>query len=166
MVILPLPTRLIKPNFCFDLSHRRSTTVSLETRNSLAKLTYFIIILSVGIGTVAFNTRLGLYQDPPPDKALKFIEAVDTFFIQTQKMLNLPSAMMRQYIDTPALKKFFKAADDIVDIGEYFISNKMKELKEMTEKGIEVSDEGKKFIAEVHVVGWRELKVSGQCLMC
>ena len=27
-------TRLIKPNFCFDLSHRRSTTVSLETKNS------------------------------------------------------------------------------------------------------------------------------------
>ena len=33
MVISPLSTRLIKPNFCFDLSHRRSTTVSLETRN-------------------------------------------------------------------------------------------------------------------------------------
>ena len=33
MVIQPLSTRLIKPNFCFDLSHRRSTTVSLETRN-------------------------------------------------------------------------------------------------------------------------------------
>ena len=81
-------------------------------------------------------------------------------------MLNLPSAMTRQYIDTPALKKFFKAADDIVDIGEYFISNKMKELKEMTEKGIEAPDEGKKFIPEVHVVGWRELKVSDQCLMC
>ena len=26
--------RVRKPNFCFDLSHRRSTTVSLETRNS------------------------------------------------------------------------------------------------------------------------------------
>ena len=34
MVIQPLSTRLIKPNFCFDLSHRRNTTVSLETRNS------------------------------------------------------------------------------------------------------------------------------------
>ena len=34
MVIQPLSTRLIKPNFFFDLSHRRSTTVSLETRNS------------------------------------------------------------------------------------------------------------------------------------
>ena len=30
---LVLSTRLIKPKFCFDLSHRRSTTVSLETRN-------------------------------------------------------------------------------------------------------------------------------------
>ena len=31
---LVLFNELIKPNFCFDLSHRRSTTVSLETRNS------------------------------------------------------------------------------------------------------------------------------------
>ena len=31
--LTPLSTRLIKPNFCFDLPHRRSTTVSLETRN-------------------------------------------------------------------------------------------------------------------------------------
>ena len=61
-------------------------------------------------------------------------------------MTSVPSAIMRRYIETPALKKFFKAADDIVDIGEYFISNKMKELKEMTEKGIEPSDEGKKSI--------------------
>ena len=29
--------RLIKPNFCFDLSHRRTTTVSLETRNSFTE---------------------------------------------------------------------------------------------------------------------------------
>ena len=33
VVIQSLSTRLIKPNFCFDLSHRRSTTISLETRN-------------------------------------------------------------------------------------------------------------------------------------
>ena len=33
VVIQPLSTRLIKPNFCLDLPHRRSTTVSLETRN-------------------------------------------------------------------------------------------------------------------------------------
>ena len=33
VVIQPLSTHLIKPNFCFDLSHGHSTTVSLETRN-------------------------------------------------------------------------------------------------------------------------------------
>ena len=33
VVIQPLSTRLIKANFCFDFSHRRSTTVSSETRN-------------------------------------------------------------------------------------------------------------------------------------
>ena len=33
VLIQPLSTRLIKPNFCFDLSHRSSTTVSLETRS-------------------------------------------------------------------------------------------------------------------------------------
>ena len=32
VVTQPLSTRLIKPNFCFHLPHRRSTTVSLETR--------------------------------------------------------------------------------------------------------------------------------------
>ena len=32
-----LSNELIKPNFCFDLSHRLSTTVSLETRNSRSK---------------------------------------------------------------------------------------------------------------------------------
>ena len=42
MVIQPLPTRLIKPNFCFDFSHRRSTTVSLETRNSLGPILLFV----------------------------------------------------------------------------------------------------------------------------
>ena len=38
VVISLLSTRLIKPNFCFDLSHRRSTTVSLETRNLFFKV--------------------------------------------------------------------------------------------------------------------------------
>ena len=37
VVIQPLSTRLIKPNFCFHLSHRRSTTVPLETRNPFTR---------------------------------------------------------------------------------------------------------------------------------
>jgi len=33
VVVRPLSACLMKPNFFFDLSHQRSTTVSLETRN-------------------------------------------------------------------------------------------------------------------------------------
>ena len=37
MVTEPLSTRSIKPNSCFHLSHRRSTTVSLDTRTPFSK---------------------------------------------------------------------------------------------------------------------------------
>ena len=47
--------------------------------------------------------------------------------------------MVRRYIDTPVLKKFFKAADDVWEIGHDFIDKKMRELKEMTENDIEPS---------------------------
>ena len=54
VVIQPLSIRLIKPNFCFDLSHRRSTAVSLETRNPLNLLVvcvclFFISAISLAI---------------------------------------------------------------------------------------------------------------------
>ena len=43
--------------------------------------------------------------------------------------------MIRPYMDTPALKKFFKYADAIIDIGQVFVDRKMRELKQMAEKG-------------------------------
>ena len=96
----------------------------------------------VGIGTVAFDTRLGLYEDPLPQEALKFINAVQNFFLLTQKLtFSIPSNMVRRYIDTPALKKFLKVADDILDIGQGFVDKKMRELKKMAEKDIEPSSD-------------------------
>ena len=89
---------------------------------------------------MAFDTRLGLYEDPPPQDALKFIDAVQNFFELTQKLLlSIPSRMVRPYIDTPTLKKFFKVSDDIFEIGQGFLDKKMRELKEMAEKEIEPS---------------------------
>ncbi|XP_015780625.1 PREDICTED: cytochrome P450 27C1-like [Acropora digitifera] len=90
------------------------------------------------IGTMAFDTRLGLYSDPPSPEGLKFIAAVHDFFDLSQKLLlSIPSNLMRPYMDTPALKKFFTAADEILDIGEVFVNRKIKELEEMSNKGIE-----------------------------
>lgn len=95
------------------------------------------LFLSLGIGTLAFDTRLGLYSDPPSPEGLKFIAVVHDFLDLSQKLLfSIPSNLLRPYMDTPALKKLFKAGDEILDIGEVFIDRKMKELKEMTSNGI------------------------------
>ncbi|XP_073228660.1 cytochrome P450 27C1-like [Porites lutea] len=94
-----------------------------------------------GISTVAFDTRLGLYDDSPPPEALLFIREVQNFFALSHKLLfSAVSRFARQYFDTPLLKRFLKCGDTILDIGQGFVDKKMKELKEMTEKGIDPSD--------------------------
>lgn len=84
----------------------------------------------LGIGTVAFDMRLGLYQDPPPVEALKFIEEFHNFFRLTHKLFfNVTSRLAWQYVDTPTLKAFLKCGDSIFDIGQKFVDRKMRELK-------------------------------------
>jgi len=90
---------------------------------------------------VAFDTRLGLYDDLPPPEALLFIKEVQNFFALSHKLLfSAVSRFARQYFDTPLLKRFLKCGDTILDIGQGFVDKKMKELKEMTEKGIDPSN--------------------------
>ena len=88
-----------------------------------------------GIGTVAFDARLGLYEEPTPEEALTFIKEVQNFFLLSHKLLfSAVSRFARQYIDTPTLKKFFKCSDTLMEIGRGFIEKKMRQIEEMAEK--------------------------------
>ena len=90
------------------------------------------------MATFAFDTRLGLYEDPPPQEALEFTEAVINFFeISQQLLFDAFYQIASKYIDTPLFKKFLKNCDTLLDIGGNFVNKKMMELKEMTEKGID-----------------------------
>ena len=94
-----------------------------------------------GVGTLAFDTRLGLYEDPPPQVALEFTKAVNNFLELAQQLtFNIFSRIAYQYIDTPVFKKFLKNADLILEIGHSFVEKKMRELKEMDEKGLDQDD--------------------------
>ncbi|XP_068758984.1 cytochrome P450 10-like isoform X3 [Montipora capricornis] len=94
------------------------------------------------IGTMAFDSRLGLYNDQPPKEALKYIRANHEFFTLSQKLIfSIPSNLVRPYMDTPTLKKFFKAADVALEIGNGFVNKKIKELNEQAEKGVEASSD-------------------------
>lgn len=93
------------------------------------------------MGTLAFDVRLGLYEDPPKEEAMRFIQGVHDFFsISHELFFSLSRRIAKRFdIDTPKLKKFFKTADVLIEIGESFVDKKMRELKEMADKGIDPS---------------------------
>lgn len=93
------------------------------------------------MGTLAFDARLGLYEDPPKEEAMRFIQGVhDYFSISHELFFSLSRRIAKRFdIDTPKLKKFFKTADVLIEIGESFVDKKMRELKEMADKGIDPS---------------------------
>ena len=93
---------------------------------------------------MAFDSRLGMYNDQPPKEALKYIRAIHDFFTLSQKlMFSIPSNLMRPYMDTPTLNIFFKVADVLQEIGNGFVNKRIKELNEQAEKEIEASSDGK-----------------------
>lgn len=102
---------------------------------------YQILCVIAGIATLVFNTRLGLYEDQPPQLALKFTEVVNNFFELSHKLLFNPlSRIARQYFDPPTFKKFLENADAFMETGQGIVDKKTRELTEMTEKGIDLGD--------------------------
>ena len=95
-----------------------------------------------------------MFEDPPPQEALEFIEAVQNVLTLTHKLVfSIPSRIARQYgIDTPTFKKYMKSADAMVDIGQGFVDKKMIELKEMAEKGTESSGNTQGVLNEMMIV--------------
>jgi len=93
------------------------------------------------VGTVAFDARLGLYEDPPKEEAMRFIQGVRDFFSLSHELFFSLSRRIAKHfdIDTPKLKKFFKTGDILIEIGEGFIDKRMRELKEMADRGIDPS---------------------------
>ena len=97
--------------------------------------------ISPGVGTLAFDARLGLYEDPPKEEAMRFIQEIHNFLAISHKLFfSIPRQIAKKFnIDTPLLKKFFKTADVLIEIGEGFVDKKMRELKEMSDKEIDPS---------------------------
>ena len=91
---------------------------------------------------MAFDSRFGLYEDTPPQEALDFTKAVNDFFELSQQLLYslVLNRVALKYIDTPKNKKFSKNYDTILEIGQRFVEKKMMEVKDMTEKGIDLAD--------------------------
>ena len=93
---------------------------------------------------MAFDVRIGLYDDPPNKETVKLIEV-------TKESLRLMGVLSRglehlllSFVTTPNYRKFCEVQDIGIEIGQRIIDNKVSELKKMAEEGEEFSKDGGK----------------------
>ena len=104
------------------------------------------ILNILGVGTLVFDDRVGLYDDPPSEEATRFIDAVNDVFAYSHILLfGFVENLLLPYVDTPSFKKLGKAMDTMAEIGEMFIKKKIKELEEMADRGDSQENQGEIF---------------------
>ena len=89
-----------------------------------------------------FNTRVGLYEEPPREELLRFIQAVQDFFFYLHRLETGVERLLFQYIDTPSWKKFRSAQDTLIEVGQLYVDKTMKKLEESSLKGKVKDDSG------------------------
>jgi len=88
------------------------------------------------MGTFVFDARLGLYENPPNEQGMTFIQALHSYLEHPQKLIFNPiSKISSQYFETPTLKKFLNSADILYGTGKELVNRRRAELEEMAEKG-------------------------------
>ena len=82
-----------------------------------------------------FDTRVGLYEDPPNADATRFIRAVlDMFENGHHLFFGILEKKLLPYVETPSYKKVCSAMDTTNEICLMFVERKKKELQEMADK--------------------------------
>ena len=94
------------------------------------------------MGTLVFDARVGLYDDPPSERAMRFIEAVhEVFKCLHIFFFGIVEKSLCSYVDTPSVKRLSRALGTIEEITRWFVDMKVKELEEMAKKGTDHSHE-------------------------
>lgn len=94
------------------------------------------------VGTLVFDVRVGLYNDPPSEEAMRFIGAIhDVFQSLHAFVFGILEKHLYHYVNTPNFVKLERAVDTSFEIGQGYIDKKMKDLKEMAHKGSDDSEE-------------------------
>lgn len=89
----------------------------------------------LGMGTMILDKRIGLYNDPPREEAVKLIQAVDDAFKYMQILIfGFVEKNLLPYMDTPSFKKLSKALETSDEIMMMFVNKKIKEFEEMARR--------------------------------
>lgn len=98
----------------------------------------------VAVGTMAFDTRVGLYDDPPNKETVRMIEATKEAFKYLGKLSAGWEGLLSRFVITPSCRKYFEVQDIAIGISQKFVDDKISELKAMAQEGKGFSEDGGK----------------------
>ena len=102
------------------------------------------LVSVVAVGTMAFDTRVGLYDDPPNKEIVKMIEATKETFKCLGKLSRGLEGLLSKFVTTPSCRKFYEVQDISIGISQKFVDDKISELKAKAEEGRGFSEDGGK----------------------
>jgi len=108
---------------------------------------------------MAFDVRIGLYDDPPNKDTVKMIEATKESFRLMGVLSRGLEHLFFTFMTTPNYRRFCKAQDIALEIGQKVVDDKVSELKKMADEGEEFSKDGGKdcktqCIRELNLTGY------------
>ncbi|XP_020621575.1 cytochrome P450 27C1-like [Orbicella faveolata] len=89
------------------------------------------------VGTMAFDLRVGLYEDPPNQDIIKVIQATFDGFKYLGYLNRGWESQLYRFVTTPSYRKFCKTQDTLFSIGQKIVDKKVADLKKFTEEGDE-----------------------------
>ena len=109
---------------------------------AILDLLFFAPVLAVG--TMAFDVRIGLYDDPPNKETVKMIESTKESFRLLGVLCRGLENLLFPFVTTPNYRKYCEVQDMAIEIGQRIIDDKVSELKTMAEEGEEFTKDGGK----------------------
>lgn len=92
---------------------------------------------------MAFDVRVGLYDDPPNKETVKMIKSTFDTFLYMGKLNRGLEGLIFKFVKTPSYWKYCEAQDTAIAISQAIVDKKIKELKKMAHEGEQfVEDQG------------------------
>jgi len=98
------------------------------------------------VGTMVFDKRIELYDDPPNKDAMEMIHATMETFASWGKLLVGWESLLFRFAMTPSYRKFCKTQDTMLAIGQKLVDKNVTDLKKQSEQGMSfVENQGQSF---------------------
>lgn len=93
---------------------------------------------------MAFDLRVGLYDDPPNQDIIKIIQATFDGFKYLGYLNRGWESQLYRFVTTPSYRKFCETQDTLFSIGQKIVDRKVADLKKLTADGDEfVENQGR-----------------------